>query len=116
MKTIEIRDPTGHRIELGQIPDEALFTSASDIEANLLSLAESLDDTAMACDTRYRFAGVLTAPYIEGEAKQFEDQIKRWFMRGMDVGLPPSEGEVIPKAEDAFKLAEGRLRRLWMTR
>ena len=22
MKTIEIRDPTGHRIELGQIPDE----------------------------------------------------------------------------------------------
>jgi hypothetical protein len=96
---------------LGQIPDEALFTSASDIEANLLSLAESLDDTAMACDTRYRFAGVLTAPYIEGEAKQFEDQIKRWFMRGMDVGLPPSEGEVIPKAEDAFKLAEGRLRR-----
>jgi hypothetical protein len=99
------------RAVLGQLPDEALFTSASGIEASLLTLAESLGDMTVACDTRYRFAAVLTAPYIEGEAYLLDEQIKRWIMRGMDAGLPPIEGGIIPKPVEAFQLAEGRLRR-----
>ena len=33
MKTIEIRDPTGHRIELGQIPDEDVELASGAIDS-----------------------------------------------------------------------------------
>lgn len=94
---------------LGQLPDDALFTSASDVEASLLSLADSLGDMALACDTRYGFAAVLIAPYTAGDSMQFDVDIRRWRVRGIDAGLP--DADVIPGPESAFKLAEGRLRR-----
>lgn len=92
---------------LSQLPDGALFTSAGDIEASLLSLAESFGDRNLACHARYHFAGVLVAPYIEGTVTTFEPRVRRWLTRGLEADLPPTE--VIPRPSEAFALAEGRL-------